>query len=113
MIEQSLGKLWFILIYLIGGVLTAILSLLLTYFVLGLADNMIGASGALSVLMGLFGYMYRHYLSGLFVAMILISFVPLLMGIPVAWYAHLIGFVLGIGTGAIIKYISSRRGQGR
>jgi len=29
------------------------------------------------------------------VSILIISFVPLLMGVPVAWYGHLIGFVLG------------------
>jgi membrane associated rhomboid family serine protease len=34
--------------------------------------------------------------------MLLISFVPLLMGMNIAWYAHLIGFGLGWLSGYVL-----------
>jgi len=72
----------------------------MSYF--GLEHNVVGASGAISVLFGWFAKKDPHLRGGLVVAILIISFVPLLMGVPVAWYGHLIGFVLGWILGYIL-----------
>jgi len=58
--------------YIVGGVLTQILSFIYIYFAFENEKfiNLVGASGAL-------------------------SFLPLFMGINVAWYAHFIGWGIG------------------
>ncbi|PSM51414.1 rhomboid family membrane protein [Campylobacter blaseri] len=96
-LERYLGGIKFTLIYLIGGILTSALSLVYTYLMInnGIVINLVGASGAISVLLGLLAYLNIYMRKGLFLAIILISFAPMLVGIKVGWYAHLIGFGLG------------------
>ena len=100
MIETHLGKRFFLISYFVGGVVTAILSLFVLLFIAP-DGNMIGASGAISVLFGLFGFYNREYLKGLVLSIALMSFVPLLLGVNVAWYAHIIGFALGLAMGFV------------
>ncbi|MBI3874047.1 MAG: rhomboid family intramembrane serine protease [Arcobacter sp.] len=64
--------------------------------------NVVGASGAISVLMGYYALKVKEERKGIVVWIVLISFVPLMFGVPVAWYAHLIGFVVGFLMGFII-----------
>lgn len=95
LLERELNAhLRYLLIYFVGGVVTSLLSFL--YMDLFAVDhNLVGASGAISVLFGWFAMKDPHLRGGLIVSIVVISFVPLLMGIPIAWYAHLIGFALG------------------
>jgi len=65
---------------------------------------LVGASGAISVLFGWIAYVDRFNRKGIFVAILLISFAPLLLGINIAWYAHLIGF----GVGFCIAFFDKR-----
>ncbi len=91
----------YLLIYLVGGLITSLLS----YLYISNFDqsvNLVGASGALSVLFGWFALKDPHLRGGLIVSLLLISFVPLTMGMNIAWYAHLIGFGLGWITGYFI-----------
>ena len=91
----------YLLIYFVGGLITSFLS----YVYISYLDpnvNLVGASGALSVLFGWFALKDPHLRGGLIVSMLLISFLPLLMGMNVAWYAHLIGFGIGWLAGYII-----------
>lgn len=106
-LEKYLGSMKFALVYLVGGIITSILSLSYTYYMMqnNVMVNIVGASGAISVLLGLLAHLSIHIRKGLFVAIILISFVPMLIGIDVAWYGHLIGFGLGYLYGKIgFKY---------
>lgn len=94
LLEGILGKVKFLLLYLLGGMICSLLSLIYIYF---FAPNttIIGASGAICVLMGFYAYYDKSTFKGLLIALLLMSFIPLLMGINVAWHAHLIGFFLG------------------
>ncbi|MEA3315911.1 MAG: rhomboid family intramembrane serine protease [Campylobacterota bacterium] len=101
MIEMAIGKARFLSLYFIGGILTSIGTLAYMYFTSNWA-NVVGASGAISVLLGWFALKDIEQRKGIFVWIILISFAPLLLGLPVAWYSHLIGFALGWIMGFII-----------
>ena len=101
MIEQAIGKIKYLFLYFIGGVLTSIGSLAYMYYT-GNWSNLVGASGAICVLLGWFALKDKTQRSGIVVWILLISFAPLLLGFPVAWYSHLIGFALGWLLGYII-----------
>lgn len=95
LLEKELGAhVRYLIIYLGGGIVTSLLTL---WFMraTGMDHNVVGASGAISVLFGWFAAKDPHLRGGLIVSILIISFVPLLMGVPIAWYAHLIGFGLG------------------
>ena len=101
MIEEVIGKIRYIILYFIGGLLTSVGSLAYMYYT-GDWANLVGASGAISVLLGWFALRDTYQRKGIIIWVLLISFAPLLLGMPVAWYAHLIGFALGWVLGYII-----------
>ncbi|MDD2699175.1 MAG: rhomboid family intramembrane serine protease [Arcobacteraceae bacterium] len=101
LLEGYIGKFRFFLIYFIGGILTSIGTLAYMYFTEDFV-NVVGASGAISVIMGYYALKVPDERKGIFVWIVLISFVPILFGMPVAWYSHLIGFVIGFLTGFIL-----------
>ena len=101
MIEQYLGKFKYLLLYFVGGILTSIGSLAYMYFT-GDWVNLVGASGAISVLLGWFALKDTYQRKGIIIWILLISFAPLLLGLPIAWYSHLIGFALGWLLGYIL-----------
>ena len=101
MIEEAIGKIKYLFLYFIGGVLTSIGTLAYMYYT-GDWSNVVGASGAISVLLGWFALKDKVQRNGIIVWILLISFAPLLLGMPVAWYSHLIGFALGWLIGLII-----------
>lgn len=97
-LENYLGSLRFVLLYFVGGLMCSLLSALYVYFSFYyLNENVIlvGASGAISVLMGYYAYLDKSSAKGLIVAILLMSFAPLLMGVNVAWYGHIFGFICG------------------
>ena len=100
-IEEYLGNLKYFLLYFLGGILTSIGTLAYMYFTNNWV-NVIGASGAICVLLGWFALKDNYQRKGIIVWILLISFAPLLLGLPVAWYSHLIGFALGWLMGYII-----------
>lgn len=101
MIEEAIGKIRFLLLYFLGGLLTSIGSLAYMHFT-GDWANLVGASGAISVLLGWFALRDITQRKGIIIWVLLISFAPLLLGMPIAWYAHLIGFALGWVMGYFI-----------
>ena len=102
LLEKELdAHLKYLLIYLAGGVVTSLLTIYFMYY-FGLNHNVVGASGAISVLFGWFAKKDPHLRGGLIVSILIISFVPLLMGMPIAWYGHLIGFGLGWVLGFVL-----------
>ncbi len=101
LIEQAFGVKKFLIIYFVGGILTSFLSLLYMYSFDSMS-NLVGASGAISVIIGLIALKDKYQRQGMIIWILLISFAPLLLGMPVAWYAHLIGFALGWIIGYII-----------
>lgn len=97
LLERYLGSVKFGLLYVIGGVLTSILSL--SYLFVNANVNLVGASGAICVLLGFIAYYDRANTKGLIIALLVMSFAPLLLGLSVAWYAHIFGFGVGYLTG--------------
>lgn len=98
LLERFLGHLRFLLLYLVGGLLASCLSLIYVYYKAVYAHeltNTVGASGAICVLFGFYACVDKNALKGLVVALLIISFVPMLMGINIAWYAHIFGFLCG------------------
>ncbi|TKX29051.1 rhomboid family intramembrane serine protease [Campylobacter sp. MIT 12-8780] len=94
-LERYLGSLRFALLYILGGLACSFLSFLYidifeTHFV-----NIVGASGAICVLIGYYACIDKSSAKGLVVAILLISFAPLLVGVNIAWYAHIFGFLCG------------------
>lgn len=97
-LEKFLGFFNFLLLYLVGGLLCSLLSVFYVLFafdILNQSINVVGASGAICVLMGFYAFIDKDATKGLIVAILLMSFIPLLMGVNVAWYAHILGFVCG------------------
>ncbi|MEA2050146.1 MAG: rhomboid family intramembrane serine protease [Campylobacterota bacterium] len=101
MIEDAIGVFRYLLLYIVGGLLTSVGTLAYMYYTSDWA-NVVGASGAISVLLGWFALKDTYQRKGIIIWILLISFVPLLLGMPIAWYSHIIGFVLGWLMGYII-----------
>jgi membrane associated rhomboid family serine protease len=95
LIEQARGKKFFVLLYYAGGIVTSLLTLAYIYFFTDHQMNVVGASGAICVLIGWIAQKDSFNRQGLIIAILLISFLPLLIGMNIAWYAHLIGFGVG------------------
>jgi membrane associated rhomboid family serine protease len=101
MIEENIGKIKFLIIYFIGGILTSVGTLIYMYYFNDWA-NVVGASGAISVLLGFFALRVPDMRKGMVVWVLLMSFAPLLIGLPIAWYSHIIGFIIGFLLGYIL-----------
>jgi len=101
MIEQYIGKIKFLVLYLVGGILTSIGTLGYMYLFHNWV-NVVGASGAISVLLGYFALVVPSQRKGMITMILLISFIPLFLGIPIAWYSHLIGFFIGWMIGYLL-----------
>ena len=98
LLEDYMGKVKFLILYFLGGILTSVGSLVYMVFTNDYA-NIVGASGAISVIMGYFTLKSPSHRQGIIIWMLAISFLPLLFGMNVAWYSHLIGFVIGFILG--------------
>lgn len=101
-IEKYRGKKEFILVYFMGGLLTSLLSFAYIYF-LDSQVNLVGASGAICVLMGYIAFFDKFQRKGIITWVLLISVAPILIGLPIAWYAHFIGLGLGFLFGVLRK----------
>jgi membrane associated rhomboid family serine protease len=93
-IEKAIGKLRYLILYFVGGLLTSIGSFAYMFYS-GNWANLVGASGAICVLIGFVALRDKFNRKGLIIWVLLISFAPLLLGLPIAWYAHIIGFMIG------------------
>lgn len=85
-------------LYLIGGLVCSFLSAVYVYYDTIRTHtfiNVVGASGAICVLMGYYAFVDKSSTRGLIVAILLMSFVPIFMGVNIAWYAHIFGFICG------------------
>ena len=94
LIERGRGKKEIVFLYLISGILTSLLSFAYIFY-LDNSVNLVGASGAICALLGYVAYYDKAQRSGIITWILLISVAPLIIGLPIAWYAHFIG--LGIG----------------
>ncbi|HED7567647.1 TPA: rhomboid family intramembrane serine protease [Campylobacter coli] len=107
-LESYLGALRFFLLYIIGGLMCSLLSAFYVYFsfyYFGGMINLVGASGAICVLMGYYAFLDKSSTKGLIVAILLMSFAPLLIGVNVAWYGHIFGFICGYFLGKLRRKI--------
>ena len=98
LLERYYGSEKFAVVYCVGGVLTSLLSFIYIYVMFktnGIFINLVGASGAISLLLGVLAFLDASSRKGLIIAILLMSFAPVAMGVNVAWYAHIIGFALG------------------
>ena len=100
LIEKYRGPKTFLTLYFVGGLLTSILSFAFIYSI-GLYHNLVGASGALCVLLGYVAYVDKSQRKGIITWVLIISVAPLLIGLPIAWYAHFIGLAVGFIFGLI------------
>ena len=102
LIEKFRGIKTFLLLYFVGGILTSLLSFAFMQ-VMDLNHNLVGASGAICVLLGYVALIDSYQRKGIITWVVVISIVPVLIGLPVAWYAHLIGLAIGYFMGKILK----------
>ena len=94
LIERGRGAKELISLYFICGILTSLGSFAYIYY-LDSSVNIVGASGAITALLGYVAFYDKAQRSGIITWVLLISVAPLLIGLPIAWYAHFIGFALG------------------
>jgi membrane associated rhomboid family serine protease len=94
LIERGRGKKEIVLLYLISGILTSLLSFAYIFY-LDNSVNLVGASGAICALLGYVAYYDKAQRSGIITWVLLISVAPLLIGLPIAWYSHFIGLAVG------------------
>lgn len=94
LIERFRGKKEIIALYLISGILTSLLSFAYIFY-LDNSVNLVGASGAICALLGYVAFYDRAQRGGIITWVLLISVAPLLIGLPIAWYAHFIGLAVG------------------
>ena len=102
LIEKYRGVKRFAILYIVGGVLTSLLSFAFMYFI-GFNHNLVGASGAICVLMGYVALVDYSQRKGIITWVLIISVAPILIGLPIAWYAHFIGLGLGFVLGKLIR----------
>ena len=94
LIERARGSKEIIALYLISGLITSILSFGYIFY-LDNSVNLVGASGAICALLGFVAYYDKAQRSGIITWVLLISVAPLIIGLPIAWYAHFIGLAVG------------------
>lgn len=94
LIERFRGAKELVALYFITGIATSLLSFLYIFY-LDPHVNLVGASGAICALLGYVAYYDKTQRNGIITWVLLISVAPLLIGLPIAWYAHFIGFAIG------------------
>ncbi|MCJ8326874.1 MAG: rhomboid family intramembrane serine protease [Campylobacterales bacterium] len=104
MIESNFGAKKLLFLYFVGGVLTSLGSFYFMYYV-GFNHNLVGASGAITVLLGYIAIIDKRQRNGIITWVLLISVAPLLIGLPIAWYAHFIGLFIGMILGVFLKRV--------
>ena len=107
MIEPAIRYKYFLILYIGGGLLTSILSFPIIY-TLYPNTNTVGASGAISVLFGWLAYSDLSNRKGMIIAILVMTFGLMLLGLNVAWYGHFIGFGVGWVLGVIFRKINYR-----
>jgi membrane associated rhomboid family serine protease len=120
-VEDRLGIPEYLTLYFLGGVAAGLAHIASDP---GSAEPLIGASGAVSAVMGAYVYLFPHRkLYMMFVVFLrriravwylavwlALQFIYAAMGIPgVAWWAHIGGFALGIAAAALHRSVLRRR----
>ena len=93
-LERMLGAKMFLFFYIVGGILVGLISVLFMLWIYP-ASNMVGASGAICMLIAFYAYISQENLKTAILWIVLISLMPMLLNLNIAWWAHLIGGVLG------------------
>ncbi len=102
LIEKYAGVKTLFFLYFIGGLFTSVAS----FYVMQLLElnaNLVGASGALCVLLGYVALKDVTQRKGIITWVLLISVAPLIIGLPIAWYAHFLGLFFGFLLGKFIR----------
>ena len=107
-LEQLIGKSKFLVLFIVGGVLTSILTFLYIHNI-AIEHNVVGASGAICMILGYFSMIEKQNQKGIFIWILLISFGPLLLGQNVAWYGHIAGYFIGISIYFVFGKFSANR----
>lgn len=94
LIERFRGKKEIVFLYFITGIITSLISFAYIFY-LDPQVNLVGASGAICAILGYVAYHDKAQRSGIVTWILLISVAPLLIGLPIAWYAHFIGLAVG------------------
>ena len=94
LIERYKGSKELVALYLVSGLLTSLFSFAYIFY-LDNQVNLVGASGAICAMLGYVAYYDKAQRSGIITWILLISVAPLLIGLPIAWYAHFIGLAVG------------------
>ena len=97
-LERYLGSLKFAILYVGGGLLTSLLTAFYIYYDSMRTQtliNVVGASGAICVLIGFYAYINKQAFKEMIISVLVMSFIPMFMGVNVAWYAHIFGFICG------------------
>ena len=94
LIERFKGAKEFLLLYFICGITTSLISFAYIYY-LDNYVNLVGASGAICAILGYVAFWDKAQRGGIITWVLLISVAPLLIGLPIAWYAHFIGLAVG------------------
>lgn len=92
-IQRILTTFEFVVFYIFAGVLISFLSSFYIFF-----NNyvvIVGSSGIISSLMGIYAAIDKTQAKNIFIYLVLVSFIPILVGINIAWYGHIIGFIVG------------------
>lgn len=102
LIEKYAGFKTLFILYFVGGLLTSVASFYVMQL-LQLNANLVGASGALCVLLGYVALKDSSQRKGIITWVLLISVAPLIIGLPIAWYAHFLGLFFGFLLGKFLK----------
>lgn len=93
-IEKGIGAKKFTFLYITTGLITSLLSFLYIFYI-DMSVNLVGASGAICAILGYIAFWDKSQRNGIITWILLISVAPLLIGLPIAWYAHFIGLFVG------------------
>lgn len=108
LIEKIIGAKRFLLLYFVTGILTSLLSFVYIFFI-NVNINLVGASGAICAILGYVAYFDKNQRKSILTWIAIISLVPLLINIPIAWFAHFIGVSVGFAYAIIEKNFFIRR----
>jgi len=104
MIENHWGSKRLVILYFVAGIITSLLTFVYIYY-FNNYTNVVGASGAICAIMGYIAFFDKYQRNGIFIWIGLISFAPLFLGLPIAWYAHIFGLIVGYILGVLTRRV--------
>lgn len=98
-IEQSIGSFRISFVYMFSIFVVGLFCVLFMFVKMYLFGTsfyfVLGASGSVCALIGFSCHANKVYFKEYFIAVLIMSFFPLLMGVNIAYDAHIFGFLLG------------------